>query len=220
MPICTDFNFADVASTFRGQFLAQFPIKNVSDDTVVLSMRGSDVMMDCGWTNYWQPPCFFYSDIQQRFANSIVISSDYLNPCVNISIQKGAVFANGSPLDDFLLLAYAKNAAIARSSFTRAGLFMSPVPKNFYVFEGDGNSINSRWNSFMHRYLEFGDHWDCRASPEYAGTLIGKWNGSAVHKAFLLNNTCTWERVTVANRSWVELPPSDHDVGLGWTIRR
>jgi hypothetical protein len=95
---------------------------------------------------------------------------------------------------------------------------MNAVRKDFYLFEGDGNTINGRWNSFCARYLEHGNHWDCRASKSYRRRLIGHWSAAAGQLDFLKTDNCTWTRVTWETRSWVPLPPSRHDVGLGDSV--
>jgi hypothetical protein len=220
IPICTDFSFMEVADTFREGFLLSFSRLDLPIDTVVLSMRGGDVLRPGnGWTNYWQPPCYFYTDVQRRFKHSIVIASDRTNPCVDVVIGSGSLFSGGDFRTDFTLLVWARNAVLGRSSYARAGLYMTGVSKNFYVFEGDPDSINSRWNSFFYRYLEHGDHWDCRASDGYRARIIGNWSAASDQLQFLLTDTCTWTRARVRDRiSWVALPPSRHDVGLGWFV--
>jgi hypothetical protein len=208
-----------VADTARDGFLLSFPKIPIENDTVVLSMRGGDVFEPgSGWTCYWQPPCFFYSDVQRRFKNSIVVASDRINPCVDLAIENGAVFHGADYREDFARLAWAEHVVLGRSSFARASLYMSGVPKDFYVFEGDSNSINGRWNSFWSRYLEHGDHWDCRASQRYREWLIGNWSATADQVEFLLRDKCTWTRARWANRSWEPLPPSEHDVGQGYSV--
>jgi hypothetical protein len=221
IPICEDWNMSDVADTFRNQFLATVPRMHVPDDMVVLSVRGCDIFTS-PFTNYWQPPCSFYTDVQKRFKKSIVCASDDLNPCVNKSIEHGAVWPGGTAKEDFARMVWARNLAIGRSSFPRAALYMSPFGKNFYVFEGDGNSINSRWEMFFYRYLEHGDHWDCRASQEYRDMIVpngtGRWNAKKKQLNLLLRDKCTWTRVALSERSYDPLPPSNHDVGCGWTV--
>jgi hypothetical protein len=219
VPICHDFNMTRIADTFRSAFLAAIPQRHIDDNTVVLSFRGSDIMNPgTDMTNYWQPPCFFYTDVQRRFPRALIVSSDDTNPCVGVSMRKGALFRGTSAFDDFVTLIWAKHVALARSSFPRAAMYLSPVSKDFYVFEGDGFTINSRWNWFMHRYLEHGDHWDCRASPRYRSSIFANWSAHDEQKQFLLTDHCTWERVTMNNRSRNVLPPSQHDIGAGWTV--
>jgi hypothetical protein len=222
IPICPDWNMTSVADTFRDEFLATIPKVNVSDDTVVLSMRGGDIVGKDPASNYWQPPCSFFTDVQRQFAHSIVVCNLPANPCVRIAVGNGAVFTPGDFMNDFATLVWARNVVVCRSSFPRAAQYMIPVPKNFYVFEGDANSINSRWSSFLYRFLEHGDHWDCLASKEYHRMIVpagvGHWTASPEQIELLLRDNCTWKRVLLASRSHRTLPPSRHDVGLGWFV--
>jgi hypothetical protein len=212
----------DVADTFRYEFLATFPRAIVPDDTVVMSMRGADVTGKNPPGNYWQPPCSYYTDVQKQFRHSIVLCQDWTNPCVNVSVSKGAVFDPGTFMTAFSKLLWAKNVVLSRSSFPRAALYMSPFRKNFYVFEGDVNSINGRWNMFVVRFLEHGDHWECLASDEYKQEIVpggvGRWRASKEQMELLQRDKCNWTRRKVSERSYVPLPRSKHDVGCGWFV--
>jgi hypothetical protein len=125
-------------------------------------------------------------------------------------------------MDAFTTMIWAKDFALSRSSFARAALYLSAVRKNFFVFEGEANSINGRWNTFTGRFLEHGDHWECLASSEYHRLIIphgiGAWRANATQKEFLTRDVCAWKRITIAERSYVPLPPSAHDVGCGWSV--
>jgi hypothetical protein len=222
IPICADWNMTSVSETFRKQFIATLPRKEIPDDTVVLHMRGGEMMSLGSPGNYWQPPCSFYTNIQKQYSHTILLSQDTLNPCVEIAIKQGAVWQRGDFMDAFTTMVWAKNLAISRSSFCKASLYMSAVRKNFYVFEGDSNSINGRWNTFTGRFLDHGDHWDCLASNEYHQMIVpddvGIWNANATQKEFLTRDVCTLKRITIAERSYIPLPSSRHDVGFGWFV--
>jgi hypothetical protein len=225
IPICSDFNLSEVAATFRHAIVATLPAKNIPSDTVVMSIRGGDIIhrnQPKVQSDYWQPPCSFYTDVQKMFKNTIVYSADFLNPCVNVTLQNGAVFGSGDFMDAIASFVWAENFVISRSSFARAALYLSAVKKNFYVFEGDPDSINGRFNKFFYRFLEHGDHWNCWASKEYRDWVIpkgmGNWSASPNQLESLLRDRCTWTRVTIANRSWVPRPPSAHDIGWSATF--
>jgi hypothetical protein len=224
IPICSDWNMTLVAHTFRRQFLERIPRKNIPKDTVVLSMRGSDIMRKGALSCYWQPPCSFFTDVQKQFDRAIILCVDYTNPCVNVSIAKGGVFGHVGMIDDFATLVSAPNVVLCRSSFGRAALYLSQAKQSLYVFEGDAATINSRWNMFTIRYLEHGDHWDCLASKRYKDMIIpdgriGRWAASREQLDLLLNDTCTWTRATLASQPSITLPEEEHDVGAGFTVR-
>jgi hypothetical protein len=217
IPICPDWNMTKVAETFRDSFVKTIPKKEIGDDTVVLSVRGGNAMDSETLTNYWQPPCSFYRDIQKKFNKSILIGTDLLNPCAQPLIENGAVFTPGDFMSDFSTTVWAKHLALSRSSFPRAALYMSAVQKDFYVFEGDADSINYPHNNFMTRFLEHGDHWECLASEEYKRLIVpggfGNWSCSEEQRNLLERDSCEWHRVTIANRSWITVGPSTYDIG-------
>jgi hypothetical protein len=96
----------------------------IGKQTVILSLRGGDVFeRGNGWASYWQPPCFFYSDVQRRFNDSIVVAGDRITPCVEIAIENGAVFYGADFREDFARLAWAEHVVLGRSSFARASLY-------------------------------------------------------------------------------------------------
>jgi hypothetical protein len=225
VPLCPGWNMSEIADTFRDEWLATIPRKEIPDDTVVLSIRGSDVFPideHLSPTNYWQPPCDFYTKIQRRFNKSIVVSTDFRNPCVKVAQRNGAKFVHESGIDDFATLVYAKNLALSRSSFTKAAMYMSPFHKNFYVFEGDPESINDRYFGFMERFLEHGSHWNCRASKAYQRLIIpdgwGNWTANATQRELLLTDRCRCERVDINKISWNPRLPRNHDVGMGYFV--
>jgi hypothetical protein len=145
-----------------------------------------------------------------------------MNPCANLAIANGAVFKRADFMTDFATMVWARNLVLSRSSFARAALYLSPFPKNFYVFHGYPNLINARWNDFRTRFLEHGDHWECRASKEYLDLIVpngtGAWNSDDAQRTMLLTDRCTWHRVRLADRSYVPVPPASYDVGCGYTV--
>jgi hypothetical protein len=224
-PYCRDFNMSDIAATFREQFLATFPKASVPDDTVVMNIRGADAWIYQGKGppgNYWQPPCSYFTDVQQQFRRTLVVAGDKISPCVQILIDRGANFSGKDWVADFASMLYAKNFVLSRSSFSRGALYLSAVKKNFYVFEGEPNSINSRWAMFMYRYFEHGDHWNCEASDEYRRYIVpggvGNWTADAWQVEFIKRDRCHWQRAALKDRSFVPLPTSKHDVGCGWFV--
>jgi hypothetical protein len=223
--ICPDINMTDVAATVRHGIISSLPRKHIPSDTVVMHIRGADVFGPPRKipSHYWQPPCRFYTDVQRYFDHTIVYSVDFVNPCVNVTLRNGAVLGNGSAADAFASLVWAENFVLSRSSFARAALYMSAVKKNFYVFEGDPDSINSGVSMFFYRYLEHGDHWNCVASQNYRNRIVpnrfGNWSAAPDQLAFMLIDECEWTRATIADRSYSPREPVENDSGWGWSIR-
>jgi hypothetical protein len=169
-----------MVDTIRNQILTFFPIRKIDSDTLILYLRSGDI-----WTGHWystayaQPPCFFYTHFIQHFKNAeIITTSDQINPCVNASIQAGAKFPGWiSGKEDLSRMIYAKNLVLARSSFSRAALYLSPIKKQFWVFHG---VENRDWNYFdwaKRFFLEFGSHTNCVASKNYS-QILGFWKNS------------------------------------------
>jgi hypothetical protein len=222
LPICRDYNLTDIAATFREQFLATFPRAVVPDNTVVMNIRGADAWNENPPSNYWQPPCPFFTDVQDQFARTLVVASDKRSPCVQILIDRGAEFSGLDWKSDFATMLYAKNFVLSRSSFSRGALYLSAVKKNFYVFEGEPDSINGRWAMFTYRFLEHGDHWNCEASEAYKQWILprgmGNWTADFWQRNLIRKERCHWKRVALKERSFVPQPVMDHDVGCGWFV--
>jgi hypothetical protein len=210
-PLCLDWNTSDLAETVKWQLLRMIapPAVPIDDTTLVLSFRGGDIFTAPDPVvvfDYQQPVCHFYTDVvryfRRRFGKHAAIwavSEDDANPCLNASLALGAVFAGGSPMDDAALLIYAPNLVLSRSSFARSALWLSPYPKNFWVFDGQPESIENETYDFRKRFLEHGEHWDCAPSQEYIETCVGQWGPTMEKLAeqieILKNETCNWRWV-------------------------
>lgn len=134
-PFCPDWNFNEFASTVRNQLLKFIPISKIDNETLILNIRSGDIFKNNIHRHYSQPPCFFYTDLLHDFKNAEILTSDKGNPCVDVAIQAGAKFPGlNLGTDDLSRMIYAKYLVLARSSYSRAALYLSPIKKIFLGF--------------------------------------------------------------------------------------
>jgi hypothetical protein len=215
-PSCLDWNTSEIADTVRWELLKMVgrPTVPIDDTTLVLSFRGGDIFRAPDPVvvfDYQQPVCHYYTDVvryfRKKFGDGVriwAVSEDYANPCLNESIALGAEFVGGSILDDAATLVYAPNLVLSRSSFARTGLWLSPFPKNFWVFDGDPESIYTEKYDFRKRFLEHGEHWECTPLAHYRDNCVGQW-GPTMERLeeqieILKNDRCIWKWIPAIER--------------------
>jgi hypothetical protein len=127
--------------------------------------------------------------------------SDQLNPCVSVSLKAGAKFSGGdSEREDLSRMIYAKNLVHARSSFSRAAMYLSPIKKQFWVFHG---VENRNWNYFdwtKRFFLEFGPHTNSVASKNYS-SMLGRWKHNDQQIQLIQTEKCRWQKADFENYS-------------------
>lgn len=117
----------------------------------------------------------------KKFTEKIIISTDFLNPCVNICRANGAKFQISSIKKDLAIMIYSKNFMLARSSFSKSVLYLSPFQKNFWVFDDAAN------------FEEFQtDFFNCESPQDYLVQVMKNFSPTPLRLEFMKNSTCFW----------------------------
>jgi hypothetical protein len=144
-------------------------LPNVSLDPTVLAVhvRGGDIFN--GWTNearlYGQPPCRFYMDAIRidNHSSVEVFAEDDANPCMEVIFSLANVkWRHQSLREDLALMLSAKRFVLARSSFSRSIVYLSPVDKIFYACS--------------YPWPDLGPHFECTPPEEYAQMIFARWS--------------------------------------------
>lgn len=127
--------------------ILNIPFKHNNYD-MTYHLRGGDIFI-YHEKNYVQPPLCFYSEIN----NTLIISEDTRNPCVNKLIEKGCYWSKNSLLDDLGLLKEAKNIGIGYGTF---GLLIILINKKFeklYIPDYVIEAFKEKWKIDIYKLL-------------------------------------------------------------------
>lgn len=195
-PFCPYFNFENTAHSIRDAWLDSLPRPHIDNDTLVIFLRGGkENWVHPAHIEFGQPPCWYYLSVMKKFNRTIAISMDYRNVCLNITIANGAEHKIQSVVEDLATLIYSKNLVLARSTFSRAAMYLSPFKKRFWTFDAmSEDSQYPRWHH-NHWYEEFGNHENCRATDQYRKDILDYWVVTDDHIKMILESNCTWEHV-------------------------
>jgi hypothetical protein len=129
--------------------ILNIPFKHNNYD-MTYHLRGGDIFIDLvGHSNYVQPPLCFYSEIK----NTLLVSEDTRNPCVNKLIEKGCYWSKNYLQDDLGLLKEAKNLGIGYGTF---GLLVILINKKFeklYIPDYVIEAFKKKWKIDINKLL-------------------------------------------------------------------
>jgi hypothetical protein len=157
-----------------------YPKLHIPNDTLVMHFRSDDVF----GTTKWQPPCSFYLGAMIRFARSIAIAADDVNPCVKIAVEHGATWVNQSLLQDFATMLWAPNFVLSVSTLANAALLLSPIAKNLFFFK-EQPPIGWKQGHVAAVHA-------CRPSVTYERMAVGVIRRIPKHIRLLVEENCTW----------------------------
>jgi hypothetical protein len=191
---CPEFTWRYLADSVRPNILQILPAANPDPNTLYMYARGGPRVWEYGGDihpSYGQPPCDYYLQVMRNFSKSVVIG-DKMNPCVNITIAAGAAWEPFDDTGNLALMIQAKRIVLARSSRSHAILALSPIWKQFWMFDVEQTrwAEGSWWRGFTP--LEFGDGQNCVANERYR-EAIGDWHALRYQVEFVLNSTCTFQ---------------------------
>jgi hypothetical protein len=191
---CPEFMVRPFIESVRHGLMPVFPQVTVDPEALYLYMRGGPT----GWgtdvhRSYGQPPCNYYLQVMPKFKKVRVIG-DFMNPCVNISIQAGAIWEEYDDRRNFALMIQAKYIVLATSSRSHAVMALSPVWKRFWIFDQafERQREYTWWKGYTP--LEFGDGENCVASENFRQNTVS-WFASKEQINFILNSTCEFRPV-------------------------
>jgi hypothetical protein len=150
------------------------------------SVWGNDIH-----SGYGQPPCDYYLEVMRNFRKVRVIG-DFMNPCVNVTLQAGAVSEEYDDRKNLAVTVHAKYIVLASSSRSHAVIALSRVWKRFWMFDQAFESQREYTWWKGHTPLEFGDGQNCVATEQYKQAMFS-WNATPLQIALMLNSTCVFE---------------------------
>jgi hypothetical protein len=201
---CSSSFLLDAAESIKDEILPLFPRPNISGNTLVMSMRSGDIFAKTqqnGESNYGQPCCQYYLDAMERdkgHDNVLVVSEDSANPCLQLCLDRGAVFHPHTPWrDDLAILLWAERLVLSRSTFMRLAMYLSPVRKTWYHF-GGLDIVDAGCGPVWYYLQPLGPHWHCIPSADYQKEVILDWNVNKTSR--LLRDNCTWSWISHIDR--------------------
>jgi hypothetical protein len=191
---CPDFTWRYLADSIRDGLWQVLPRVTVEPETLYLYTRGGPLVWEYEGDvhpSYGQPPCDYYLQVMKQFEKVRVIG-DFMNPCVNATIQAGAFWELYDDKRNFAMMVGAKYLVLAKSSRSHVILAMSRVWKRFWMFDQELEKATEGawWRGYSP--LEFGDGENCVPSDEYR-SAITNWKAAPWQVEFVLNSTCTFE---------------------------
>jgi hypothetical protein len=143
-------------------------LPNITLDRSVLAvhLRAGDVFREWfGMSLYGQPACNFYLDVikNDNHASVRVFTDDSNNPCLAPILKiNGTAWVPQGLAEDVALMLSAERMALARSSFSRSMLYLSPVDKIAYTFG--------------YAWADLGPHYECVPTADYLTFVLNKWS--------------------------------------------
>lgn len=170
-------------SELRPALLTGFPIppslKNDNTSLVVL-LRGGDIMRERPHFFYGQPPCQYYLEVMAQYKSTMLLT-DGGNPCELRVRSAGALRIPTNTLVNFAWMVYAHSLVLARSTFGYAAMWVSPIRKRFWTFN-------------MPRFGIFGSYQNCVPTPDYMEILIN-WTASPHQKRLIETGSCRFKNI-------------------------
>lgn len=176
-------NIYEMRDIFQKYILDIFKIninnENINNkDEIVIHIRGGDIFSRNPHRAYVQPPMSYYNNVTKNYKQTMIISEDKKNPCINHLLKNNNVkFKSSSVMSDLEYLCNAQNLMIGFSSFGIIPFFCSKKLKNYYIpnyvdniwFKGNyGNEINTH-KIEIKNYIEVGN-W--KNTPEQINLML------------------------------------------------
>jgi hypothetical protein len=156
-----------IAATFRDVILRNLQHPSPCPSSLFAHVRSGDVFRPNGIPppKYGQPPCRYDTQAVNldNTTNVSLIAQDTRNPCVKMLLNyTGATWRARDIRTDIAELIYARKMILARGTFGRAILFLSPVRKAIFY-------------SMSLSDPGFGSHFSCLPGQAYKERVLDRW---------------------------------------------
>ena len=149
------------------------PILNITDTEnnydITYHIRGGDIFINKE-SNYVQPPLLFYSEIE----NTLIISEDTKNPCVNELVKKGCKWDKNTLQEDISLLRNAKQLGIGYGTFGLFIILLNKIFTKLYIPEYVYEVFKDKWKIDIKKLLSKKQELIIINLPNYI--KVGEWN--------------------------------------------
>jgi hypothetical protein len=115
---CSDFTWRYLSDSIRDGLWQVIPEVSVDPETLYLYTRGGPLVWEYGGNvhpSYGQPPCDYYLQVMRSF-KKVRIVGDFMNPCVKVAIEAGALWELYDDRRNFAVMVAAKYIVLATSS--------------------------------------------------------------------------------------------------------
>ena len=155
-----------IINLFRDTYMKMFPDPKLPPNSLVIHIRSGDVFYQTkklAEKYYCQPPCKFYETAMKarNWSHIEVLAEDFLNPCVQYVIDRGAHHQFRDVIGDMAYILHAENLVQSKGTFDYGTALMATGKKTLYMY----NTLD-KW---------LGTHYNCVPTQIYRDKMIDKW---------------------------------------------